>query len=332
MKYKYTQIAQEADVSISTVSRVLRGLKGASEETRQKIFATAQAIGHYPAILSPRVEMVLLGRERKTLSLRADPFYALVLEGIEARARTLKIRLALNRLPEDIGPYGVLYMGHGNKNQLNDLAREGQQVTLVDEDDSRFDRVVSQNEEGGEAGANHLLDQVPTDKGIAVIAGRSEHYSFRLRRKGAIAALLAAGRFNPELVFEPSKELERPRETDSEFEQQRLGGRLAARWVRDRLDQIGGVVVHNDLAALSMLEEFARLGVGVPDQVKVVGFDDEIGASDAPIPLSTVRVDHMAMGMWAVDLLLLRILDHKRPIVKIVVGSQFIERASSRRT
>jgi|GEM_PF-3149859 len=327
MRYKYVQIAAEANVSLATVSRVMRGLKGPSAHTRARVLATANEIGYFPAVLNPKLEMLILSRERTSMPLKADPFYALVLAGIEERATRLKLKLTLTRWPDELNPYGVLYIGRADPIQLAKLHSQAIPTVLLDDEDERFDCVVSQNEMGAQKAVQHLLAVTHSQSGIALVTGHPAHYSFALRRKGAIAALVKAGRFREELVFDSYTQLESTLEAD--FEAQRRGGYAAARWLVERIHEVGGVLVHNDLTALAMIEELRRLGVHIPEDLKVVGFDDEIGAIEAPIPLSTVRVDHRSMGAWAVDLLLLRLMDLQRPTAQVVVGTTLISRASS---
>jgi DNA-binding LacI/PurR family transcriptional regulator len=319
MRFKYIQIAEAAGVSLATVSRVMRGTKGPSERMRERVLKSAQSIGYFPAAFHPKTELILQFHTQQR-ALPHDPFYGLVFESITARARALRLRVGLVRPPEEYAPYSILALGHRTEHELNELALKRVPVVLVDEDDPRFDRVVLQNEYGGTLAAKHLIQTVPAEHGIAIVAGSPRHYSFPLRTRGAIEALERAGRFDPALVFEPHHHTGHAGLGEPE-------GELAARWILERRDRIGGVFVGNDLAAVSMMVALIQQGLRIPQDLKVVGHDGENLAS--PVPLTTVRVDSRAMGWWAVDLALHRLMESQRPPVQIVVGVELLERQSS---
>lgn len=325
MRYKYVQVAAEVGVSVSTVSLVLRGLKGPSEETRRRVFDAAQRIGYFPAILNPKASVLVRYDRHGAASLeavRADPFYALVLAGVEARARALRLRLGSERSAGDLGPCGTIHLGHRDEGFD---APGGGPVVLVNAADFRHDHVVTQDEAGAESAIAHLAERVPEGRGIAVVAGPPNHESYARRLRGALAALERRGRLEPDLVFSlPSGGC---RSTVAE-----RAGREAAGWLLERLPRVGGVAVYNDLAAASLLESLALRGVRAPEDLKVVGFEDAPGALGGPVPLSTVRVDHKSMGAWAVDLLLLRLMEPDRPPVGVTVGVSLVERQSSAST
>jgi len=324
MRYKYVQIAAEVGVSVSTVSLALRGLKGPSEDTRRRVFDAAQRIGYFPAILNPKAAIILRSdRQGGELfeALRADPFYALVLAGIEARARALRLRLDTGRSPGDVGPYGTVCLGRP-VTEYPDCPPGAGPVVLVNDADFRFDHVVTQDEAGADMAINHLVDRVPAGQGIAVVAGPGNHGAYGRRLKGAVAALQDRGRFDPTLVFSlPSG--------GCRIAYAGGAGRDAARWMLDRLAGVGGVFVYNDLAAASLLTELTAHGVRVPEGVKLVGFEDALGTPGPTVPLSTVRVDHASMGAWAVDLLLLRLMEPDRPPTGVTVGVSLVVRRSS---
>lgn len=327
MNESYTRIAEAAGVSLSTVSRVMRDLPGPSSKTRELVLRVASRLGYSPGISTPASRFEILIRY-DTRSLRnnqvwADPFYGLVFEGVESRAKALGLRVGMVRSPGDTHPYGVLFVGHAVEETLQELLESRVPVVLVDEDEPHFDRVISQNIMGAQQAADHLLEAVPASKGIAVVSGPLGRYSYPRRVQGFIATLEEARRYRSELVFRSHEALEdRPG-----FDQR--AGRWAAQKIAKRLDEIGGVFVYNDACAISLLDELAILGVEVPQQVKVVGFDDDALASHARVPLTTVRVDHHAMGEWAVNLLLRRLEEPKRSPVQVAVTAELIPRQST---
>ena len=80
----------------------------------------------------------------------------------------------------------------------------------------------------------------------------------------------------------------------------RSGAALAARPAADRPD---GVFAANDVLALGVLQALVAGGVSVPDEVSLVGYDDNEFAEASLIPLTSVRARHGDFGAAAVDLL-----------------------------
>lgn len=77
------------------------------------------------------------------------------------------------------------------------------------------------------------------------------------------------------------------------------GYELGLRMVREGVP--AAIFAANDQLALGLLHAFWEQGVRVPDDVAVVGFDDEVGAAHYTPPLTTVRQDFGALGRLAVD-------------------------------
>jgi DNA-binding LacI/PurR family transcriptional regulator len=64
---------------------------------------------------------------------------------------------------------------------------------------------------------------------------------------------------------------------------------------------VTGIVAYNDLTAIGALGALRRAGIGVPDDVSVVGFDDIDLAAWTDPPLTTVRQPTDQLGVWAVE-------------------------------
>jgi DNA-binding LacI/PurR family transcriptional regulator len=88
------------------------------------------------------------------------------------------------------------------------------------------------------------------------------------------------------------------------------------------------IVCSNDSQAIGAMRRLKELGYAVPQDFSVVGFDD-IAMADLTLPrLTTIRVDRVAMGRVAVELLLNHIRTPERAPIKSVVGVTLVERDS----
>jgi LacI family transcriptional regulator len=149
--------------------------------------------------------------------------------------------------------------------------------------------VEADNVGGARAATQHLIEL--GHRRIAHIRGRTDLVSAQLREQGYREALVAAGiPFDPELV--------------------RVGGYRAAettdaaRELLSRSDRPTAVFAANDLSAIRVLEIARDLGLRVPEDLSVVGFDNVPEAANAVPALTTVAQPLHQMGAEAVRLLL----------------------------
>jgi DNA-binding LacI/PurR family transcriptional regulator len=91
------------------------------------------------------------------------------------------------------------------------------------------------------------------------------------------------------------------------------------------------VFVHNDQMALGAVHALRDLGLGVPEDVSVVGFDDVPEAAHYAPPLTTIRQDFATLGVESVDYLVRRMADRDAPVHQRVIKPSLQVRASTRR-
>ena len=85
----------------------------------------------------------------------------------------------------------------------------------------------------------------------------------------------------------------------------------------------------NDLIAYACIKALKEMGVRIPEDVSIIGFDDLPMSSMMDPPLTTMKVSQRQMGQMAIQLLLGRI-NHtlKAPTIKVNIGGQLICRNS----
>ncbi|GAA2846056.1 hypothetical protein GCM10020220_039350 [Nonomuraea rubra] len=88
------------------------------------------------------------------------------------------------------------------------------------------------------------------------------------------------------------------------------------------------VLAHNDLVALGVLHQFAKLGIGVPGQVSVIGIDDTLLAATSTPSLTTIRISADEIATRAADLLV-NTITGKSGARAVEIGSRLIPRAST---
>ncbi|WP_276957912.1 LacI family DNA-binding transcriptional regulator [Allomeiothermus silvanus] len=320
-------VAEAAGVSISTVSRALRGYSDVNPQTRQRVQEAAAALGYQP---NPIGQSLVLGRSgyvavlfsRRHSPALLDRFYAEVLGGIEAVLEASGLSLLLvtlqsadveRRLTSRGRVDGVVALGCDIPlTFLRTLHRSGLPLVLVDQPGwGPVPAVTVDNEAGAHVATRHLL--LRGRRRVAFIAESLSDSNFALRKKGYERALREAG-------------LPRNRALIAEGEPENEGGYLAAKRLLTRCLP-DGLVAANDAAALSAMRALREAGLHIPEDIAVVGFDDLELARYVYPPLSTVHVPRLQMGKLGAELLLRRIAGESPP--SVVLPVELIERGTT---
>ncbi|MFN8177857.1 MAG: LacI family DNA-binding transcriptional regulator [bacterium] len=299
-------VAQLADVSIATVSRVLNGNLRVSEQSRQRVMAAASQLDYWPngtarslTTRSTRVLGVLLP------DLYGE-FFSEVIRGIDqaARAETLQVLLSSSHANTE----AVLAAARSMRGRIDGLIMmtpDVESAGAVELIQRRFpvvllnprspvagtDAVSIANFEGARAVTQHLLDLGHT--AIATIRGPVGNVDSDERLRGYHQAFRDAG-------------LETPRSLELPGDFTEVSGYRLAAELLQRKPRPTAVFAANDSMAIGLLSALGSLGVGVPGDLSVVGFDDIAIARYMNPPLTTVRVDAYGLGQQAVRLMTTR--------------------------
>jgi len=93
-----------------------------------------------------------------------------------------------------------------------------------------------------------------------------------------------------------------------------------------------GFVCFNDLGAVRIISTAKSMGMKVPGDISVVGFDDSAMGQKYEVPLTTIHPQFREVGIAAVDLLIDKIdASHSRPTMSVLVTPRLIVRASTSR-
>jgi LacI family transcriptional regulator len=324
------QVAQQAGVSVGTVSRVLNNKPGVSEKTRQHVLAVADELGYtvlrrFPLSTSTITHLGLLNRPIGE-ALPANPFYADVFHGVEQVCHEFHINLSYSSLDivnghlrsmppllNDERISGMVLMGAMARGVVESVADAAQlPVVLVDNcfGNCPWDAVMTANPRGAAMATEHLISR--GHRHVALLGG-PDHPSIVERRTGYEEALREHG-LVPTVVESTGLDI--------------ADGERAVVDLLRQAPEMTAIMCSNDSQAIGALRELQGLGYRVPDDFSLVGFDDIPMAQLTSPPLTTVRVGRRALGQVAVQLLLGRIRALDRPAIKAIVGVTLVERAS----
>ncbi len=322
-------IAKLANVSVSTVSKALNARADVSERTRRKILEIAQQINYDisrlrregPLVQSRNIDVIFC-REEKPLSL--NPFYSRVLEGIEGELALNHFNLVLTLLPNKkdvpIPPPiinqevdGVILVGVFNQDFIHRIKKINLPVVLIDPKIvvEEFTQVLIDNEHGSYTATQYLIQK--GHRRIGFISGPLERQSFFQRFLGYKKALEFHGiPFDKALV--QTGGLEEGYENTKRL--LRLNSRPTA------------IVSANDINAIYGLRAIQEMGLKVPQDISIIGFDDiELSKMSTP-QLTTIRVYKEEMGSIAVRLLMQHLKrEISKPVISIV-PTRLVERRS----
>jgi LacI family transcriptional regulator, repressor for deo operon, udp, cdd, tsx, nupC, and nupG len=292
-------IAKHAGVSIGTVSRALKGQGGLTEDTRQQVLGAAERLGYdLGRLRSVRPKRILVLMERKRGNITENPFYSPVLHGAEEACRSEGVALSYNTLaPGDNvaeilriqEPHALLCIGSFETSLLQELRRGNYPLVLVDTYSDDFPSVNSDNLAGSYQLTQHLI---ALGKRRIAFLGGPPYYSIVQRLEGYRQALREAGLKN---------------QAGLEFSASGEGVQLAYELAMNMLSSSNrpdAIVAYNDTFALTVLQVCQQLGLRVPHDVAVAGYDDIAASERSTPPLTTIRVDKEALGQEGVRLLL----------------------------
>jgi LacI family transcriptional regulator len=299
------EVADHADVSVATVSRVINNVGYVSEDLRSRVNEAMRALNYQPNTLARSLRR----QETRTIGLLIpqvdQPFFSALAFAIEKALFAEDYRLLLCSAQEDHAKEtayaeilvrqrvdGLIVVPTGQSPEIFDLFRQRNvPIVLVDRDMPAVSgsRVLVDNRQGGYAGMAHLL--ALGHRNIRVIGGPAYSGAMQQRMTGARQALRDYGLpDNGELMTTSNQQYE-------------MGYENAFRLLQET-PRPSAIFALTDVTAVGVMHAAARLGLRLPQDLSVVGFDD-IPLAGYMIPsLTTVAQPIYPMGEHAARIML----------------------------
>ncbi|MDT0268438.1 LacI family DNA-binding transcriptional regulator [Streptomyces sp. DSM 44915] len=331
MRVTIADVARNAAVSKTTVSRVLNGKGEVDAETAERVRAVIAELGYVP---SSRAVGLARGNSRTLAMLVPSltwPWVGEVLQGVADTLEAAGYGLLLftcNRGEESMAQFtsqvsarafdGVLAIEPENtRGAIAALHHQGLPLVLVDDrgQGGTFPSVATTNREGAASAAQHLI--AAGRRAPLVVTGPAQFGCVQDRLHGFARVFAEHGAARPDShVFEGDFTV-------------RCGQRVIDHALAERLP-FDSVFCHNDLSATGVLQALRAAGRRVPDDVAVIGFDDIPSAAYTEPSLTTVRQPMQAMGEAAAR----RMLDHLRGVTPlrrdaVVLPTELVIRSSA---
>lgn len=308
-KVNIRDIAEKAGVSAATVSNVMRKAPNVSQKTRERVLKVIDELGYVPnahalALTTPPNSVTLM------VKMIAGSTYAEMMSGVEREvgSRHMTFRLISTGLSNDVDQ------------AINDLLAQRPRVAIVMADsgsDKEQDaRINADFERFANVGTKIVVlarPRLTLPQGVGVVDYTNEQGMYEMTKymiSMGHRQLLYVGIVRESSVFHARYQgfLRALKEAgiahDGRYDVPTLGDRpenvsaLLSRYHAGA--RFTGVVAAADFVALDAIVALRSLGLSVPGQVSVSGFDDMPYAEDLTVPLSTVHVPFQEMGRTAV--------------------------------
>lgn len=329
------QVADRAGVSPATVSKVMNGRVGVGEATREAIEKLVDELGY---VGISEMERPIRRQRDPLVELIIDsfesPYSLMIIAGATTAAEASGATIATGRLAtiarEDPVRWAERIARSGRVGVVEvtstfSTAREaalravGLPAVFIDPLDVARVAVYSvgaTNWAGGLDATRHLAEL--GHRRIAFIGGAKGSACDLARRQGYATALEEYGLpYNPSIVVHDSKGFDE-------------GAAITAALLRQHTPPTA-IFTSSDVTALGALDAARQLGVSVPEQLSIVGFDDIPFASMSPPPLTTVHQPIREIGQAAVSMVMALAAGQPPPTRRIELATQLVVRGSTAR-
>lgn len=328
-------VAETAGVSIGTASQALNNRPGVAPDTRTRVIEAATALGYPIKTLSllqecPISIVGLLLKHNIDDQEPVNHFYAYVQSGVEAECRARGVHLMYSNIEVDSQSRpvhwpimlsearidGLILCGTFIDTALDTIRRQHNiPIVMLDgyvTGDQACDRVLTDNFTGALMVTRYLIENGHRHIGL-VGSSADDCPSIHERRTGYLEALRRAS--ITETYIEEST-------------LDRTAGYEATQRLLKHAACITAIFACNDETALGVLKAALDLGLRVPEDLSVVGFDDLAVIHGVSPTLTTMHIDKVLMGRLGVRQLLERARNPGMPAVTMLLQTELVVRES----
>jgi LacI family transcriptional regulator len=319
-------VARLAGVSITTVSRVINKFPSVKERNKVMVMDAIKQLKFTPSIFAQRlatgksnvIALVIPRYEGVFYS-----FYALeLIRGIGTLCEIMKLDLLLHltdsRSPLNVrGAGGIIFADIiSNRSQLEEALSQGIPSVVINNyvDDLDVSCIAVDNARGAEEAVSYLINL--GHKKIAHITGDVITQAAAQRLEGYKKAL-------------KKNNIALRQDYILNTDYSRGDARAAAEKVFKLSDPPSAVFIASDSMALEAMNVASELGKRIPQDISIVGFDDNPSGLYGPVSLTTVRQPLIKMAEESVKELNRLVTDKKAKVKKLVLPTELVVRESA---
>jgi DNA-binding LacI/PurR family transcriptional regulator len=334
--YKVTtmrDVAATAGVSLSTVSLVVNGKPGVSQDRRERVLKVIKELNYVTGVRqNATVQTKIIGLLMESLSeaSRSEGFYFRIVSGIEETAYELGLQVMLHVFRPAIDPLnsirelmgrevdGLIIANDGDitPNVIQNLAEAGIPMILVENfQNFPVHAVTADNFTAGRVMTEYLIRL--GHRRIGALGGPDKYSSLRDRMRGYRIAML-----ENDLPLDPSLQ---PSPTSGNPRK----GYVQMQKLIALPEPPTAVFAVSDRAAFGAMDAIKDAGLVCPDDISVVGVDDVRDSAYSTPPLTTFSVPKYDLGKTAVLILHNLMLDKSIPPARTVLLGRLLVRQST---
>ncbi len=308
MKVNIKTVAEKADVSTATVSRVLRDYPGVKEKTRKKVLKAITYLNYEVNAVARSL------RRKKTNTIGVivgnllSQFYSIIAKAVEDVAQKNGYNMILCNGDDDPQKElkylkvlksnrvdGIILTPTGkNAEYVNRLIDSGTEVVLLDRliEGVNCDAVLADNANGAYKAVKHLIDQ--GYRKIAIITGYIDRTTGRERLNGYLRAISEAGIPRDDTLIKVGNFKKR-------------SGIELTKEILQMENRPEAIFVSNLDMTLGALITIKEMGLKIPDDIGIVGYDDSDWSTILNPPLTTISQPVYNLGSTASEMLIKKI-------------------------
>ncbi|MCM3338131.1 LacI family transcriptional regulator [Paenibacillus sp. MER TA 81-3] len=327
MKVSIFDVAKKAGLSVVTVSRVLNNASTVREKNRQKVLQAMKELDYHPNAAARSLAKGKTGVIGMIVTTLQDSYLDNIVQTVSVLLRDhgyyLALSVANHPLEEGAGSYliqedrvdGLLILAAVDEEPyVMELKKRKIPFVLIDNQKNHpaVSSVTVDNFKGGYEAAKHLIDL--GHRSIAHIQGPQYFLSAIERERGFMQAVKEEG-LEP-FSIEPG-----------EFTIQ-SGYDIVQKWLA-KGQMPTGLFAADDFTAIGAINALRQAGCRIPDDVSVIGYDDQSLASELRPRLTTIRQPAVQMGKMAVDVLMKQINGVNKRSTTLKLNPEIIVREST---
>lgn len=304
-------VAKLAGVAVSTASYALNGKSKVSSATQKKVEEAAKQLNYQKNGIASDLKKSQTKTIALILSNIASPFFSEITRGVQeitlqngydliaCSAAGGEESIAVKFLKEKRVDGAIVFTHTISNKVIMDSVREGFPIVVLDqcmESDSVINILID-NAHGGFLATEYLIKQ--NHKDIAFIGGPAESYDNQQRLEGFKEALTQY-----HLSYHPRWDI------PGHFTQK--GGYKATKMLIMQGDLPTAIFFANDEMAIGGMKALKEKGIGVPEDISVIGFDDILLSQYMNPPLTTIRQPEYDVGALAAHLVF-QVLGGEKP-------------------
>ena len=321
-------VAKLAGVSTATVSRSFADPESVKESTRERVFDASRILNYSPnaiarAMAKQRTDRIafLICKPHSSI---LDEFYAGICEGIMAESNRRDYQLLISTeddwmhtiTPGSKQIDGVILGGYASLDTIHEFQRQNIPIVMVNNRISGVDfpYVLSDDEGGVRMAVDHLLER--GHRRIALLAGRFSPYICSTRYNAFVETL------QHHSITIDSRYITL---CDADIE----SAAKAAEQILRQKNPPTAIFGTNDVLAVGAYKAAVRLGLRIPEDVAIVGYDDSSLCEVCEPELTSIRINRWEMGRKSVEVLTALLAGGEPPKEAFIIPTERIVRGSS---